>query len=44
MSELEQLVQMWKREYEEGMGGQYANCAYELEEALADLPTFEIGD
>ena len=44
MSELEQLVHLWKRRYEKGMGDVYGVCADALEKALADLPTFEIGD
>lgn len=44
MNELEKLAQRWKREYEAGASDVYWFCADELEEALADLPTFEIGD
>ena len=44
MSELEKLVQVWRRQYEAGASDVYGACADELEEALADLPTFEIGD
>ena len=44
MRELEKLVQEWKRQYEAGASDVYWACADELEEALADLPTSEIGD
>ena len=44
MSELEQLVQLWKSKYEAGASDVYWVCADALEKALSDLPTFEIGD
>lgn len=44
MNELEKLAQMWRRQYEAGESDVYRVCADELEDALAELPTFEIGD